>query len=187
MTFFGAVAPKLLREFKAVLISRASKILSVIAGSILCISARESSSRELFCFSASFTILPLILCASRNGLSSFFTNQSAKSIALEFEFLAKNSNSNAIDLADWLVKKLDKPFREAHSISGKMVKLAEKQNSSLEELSLADMQSIEPAITESIFDALDINTALNSRNSFGATAPKNVMEACTQARHKYLK
>ena len=101
--------------------------------------------------------------------------------------MAKNSNSNAIDLADWLVKELDKPFREAHRISGKMVKLAEKQNRSLEELSLADMQNIEPAITRSIFDALDINTALNSRNSFGATAPKNVIKACTQARHKYLK
>ena len=101
--------------------------------------------------------------------------------------MAKNSNSNAIDLADWLVKELGKPFREAHSISGKMVRLAENQNRSLEELSLADMQSIEPAITESIFDALDINTALNSRNSFGATAPKNVIKACTQARHKYLK
>ena len=69
----------------------------------------------------------------------------------------------------------------------KMVKLAEKQNRSLEELSLADMQNIEPAITKNIFDALDINTALNSRNSFGATAPKNVIKACTQARHKYLK
>ena len=101
--------------------------------------------------------------------------------------MAKNSNSNAIDLADWLVKELNKPFREAHNISGKMVKLAEKQNRSLEELSLADMKNIEPAINESIFDALDITTALNSRNSFGATAPKNVIKACTQARHKYLK
>ena len=100
---------------------------------------------------------------------------------------AKNANSNAIDLADWLVKVLDKPFREAHSISGKMVKLAEKQNRLLEELSLADMQSVEPSITKDVFNILDIDIALNARNSFGATAPKNVTKACAQARLKYLK
>ncbi len=100
---------------------------------------------------------------------------------------AKNANSNAIDLADWLVKVLGKPFREAHSISGKMVKLAEKQNRSLEELSLADMQSIEPGITNDVFNILNIDIALNARNSFGATAPKNVTKACAKARLKYLK
>ncbi len=100
---------------------------------------------------------------------------------------AKNANSNAIDLADWLVKVLGKPFREAHSISGKMVKLAEKQNRSLDELSLADMQSIEPGITNDVFNILNIDIALNARNSFGATAPKNVTKACAKARLKYLK
>ena len=100
---------------------------------------------------------------------------------------AKNANSNAIDLADWLVKVLGKPFREAHSISGKMVKLAEKQNRSLEELSLADMQNIEPGITNDVFNILNIDIALNARNSFGATAPKNVTKACAKARLKYLK
>jgi len=100
---------------------------------------------------------------------------------------AKNANSNAIDLADWLVKVLGKPFREAHSISGKMVKLAEKQNRSLEELSLANMQSIEPGITNDVFNVLNIDIALNARNSFGATAPKNVTKACAKARLKYLK
>jgi argininosuccinate lyase len=100
---------------------------------------------------------------------------------------AKNANSNAIDLADWLVKVLGKPFREAHSISGKMVKLAEKQNRSLEELSLADMQNIEPDITNDVFNVLNIDIALNARNSFGATAPKNVTKACAKARLKYLK
>ena len=101
--------------------------------------------------------------------------------------MAKNANSNAIDLADWLVKELDKPFREAHSISGKIVKLAEKRDVTLENLSLTDMQNIEPAITQGVFRTLNITTALNARNSFGATAPKNVRKACIQARRKYLK
>ena len=68
-----------------------------------------------------------------------------------------------------------------------MVKLAEKQNKSLEELSIADMQSIEPNITEDVFTILNIENALNARNSFGATAPKNVVKACAKARLKYLK
>ncbi|MBT3989474.1 MAG: argininosuccinate lyase [Rhodospirillaceae bacterium] len=99
---------------------------------------------------------------------------------------AKAANSNAIDLADWLVRVLGKPFREAHHISGAMVKLAEGKNCTLEELSLGDMQSIEPAITEDVLAQLDIEQALNARSSFGGTAPENVKDACAQARLKYL-
>ena len=69
----------------------------------------------------------------------------------------------------------------------RQVKLAETQNRSLEELSLADMQSVEPGITKDVFSILNIEIALNARNSFGATAPKNVTKACAQARLKYLK
>jgi argininosuccinate lyase len=100
---------------------------------------------------------------------------------------AKAANSNAIDLADWLVKELGTPFREAHYISGSMVKLAESKDCLLEELSLSDMQSVEPAITADIKNVLDIETALHARSSFGGTAPENVKEACTQARLKYLR
>jgi argininosuccinate lyase len=101
--------------------------------------------------------------------------------------IAKNANSNAVDLADWLVTELNKPFRDAHSICGRIVKLAEEQNKCLEELTLADMQTIEPNITVDVFNVLKIDSALNARNSFGATAPINVKEACTEARLKYLK
>ena len=101
--------------------------------------------------------------------------------------IAKNANSNAVDLADWLVTELNKPFRDAHSICGRIVKLAEEQNKCLEELTLADMQTIEPNITVDVFNVLKIDSALNARNSFGATAPTNVKEACTEARLKYLK
>ncbi|HIF25603.1 MAG TPA: argininosuccinate lyase [Micavibrio sp.] len=99
---------------------------------------------------------------------------------------AKAANSNAIDLADWLVRELGKPFREAHCISGSMVKLAESKGCMLEELNLTDMQSVEPAITEDVLAMLDIEQALNARSSFGGPAPANVKEACAQARLKYL-
>ena len=99
---------------------------------------------------------------------------------------AKNTYSNAIDLADWLVQKLGKPFREAHKISGKLVKLAEKKNLNLEELSLLDFQTAEPGITNDIFSYLDIQKAIEKRQSYGGPAPKNVKSACAKARRKYL-
>ena len=117
-----------------------------------------------------------------NGMFEEITYNNEKMLAL-----AKNANTNAVDLADWLVIKLKKPFRDAHSISGKIVKLAEKQNKLIEELSLTEMQNIEPNITLEVFNILNIDTALNSRNSFGATAPDNVKKACSEARIKYLK
>ena len=117
-----------------------------------------------------------------NGMFEEITYNNEKMLAL-----AKNANTNAVDLADWLVINLKKPFRDAHSISGKIVKLAEKQNKPIEELSLTEMQNIEPNITIEVFNILNIDTALNSRNSFGATAPDNVKKACSEARIKYLK
>jgi len=117
-----------------------------------------------------------------NGMFEEITYNNEKMLAL-----AKNANTNAVDLADWLVINLKKPFRDAHSISGKIVRLAEKQNKPIEELSLTEMQNIEPNITIEVFNILNIDTALNSRNSFGATAPDNVKKACSEARNKYLK
>ncbi len=99
---------------------------------------------------------------------------------------AMAANSNAIDLADWLVRVLGKPFREAHHISGAMVKLAESKDCMLEELSLEDMQGIEPGITAEVLSVLDVEQALKARSSFGGTAPANVKDACAQARQKYL-
>ncbi len=99
---------------------------------------------------------------------------------------AMAANSNAIDLADWLVRVLGKPFREAHHISGAMVKLAESKDCTLEELSLEDMQGIEPGITAEVLSVLDVEQALKARSSFGGTAPANVKDACAQARQKYL-
>ena len=85
-----------------------------------------------------------------------------------------------------LVQKLNKPFREAHKISGKLVKLAEKKKLNLEKLSLKDMQNVESGITEDIFSSLNIQVALGNKRSFGGPAPRNVKLACARARRKYL-
>ena len=82
----------------------------------------------------------------------------------------------ATDLADWLVGALGKPFREAHHISGAIVSRAEALGLPLETLPLAEMQAIEPGITKDVFSVLSLAASLESRKSFGGTAPERVRE-----------
>ncbi len=82
--------------------------------------------------------------------------------------------STATDLADWLVRVLNMPFREAHHVTGALVALAEKKNCGLEELSLEEMQSVAQGITDGIFDVLGVDRSVASRQSYGGTAPDNV-------------
>jgi argininosuccinate lyase len=93
--------------------------------------------------------------------------------------------STATDLADWLVQNLGIPFRKCHSISGKIVKLAEERKCTLEEIPLEDMQAIEPKITEGIFGVLSVENSVKSRTSFGGTSPANVEKAIKEAKKKY--
>lgn len=82
--------------------------------------------------------------------------------------------SNATDLADWLVRAGNIPFRQAHHITGALVAKAEADGVNLEDLSLKDMQSVEPQITQAVFDVLGLEKSVESRQSYGGTAPKNV-------------
>jgi argininosuccinate lyase len=82
----------------------------------------------------------------------------------------------ATDLADWIVRVLKKPFREAHHIAGSIVKRAEEKGVTLDKLSLDDMQAVDPAITRAVFDVLTLDASVNSRMSLGGTAPGRVKE-----------
>ncbi len=82
--------------------------------------------------------------------------------------------TTATDLADWLVRELKMPFRLAHHAAARIVKLATEKGIALEKLSLADMQSVEPKITDKVFAVLGVDNSVNSRASFGGTAPGNV-------------
>jgi argininosuccinate lyase len=82
----------------------------------------------------------------------------------------------ATDLADWVVRVLKKPFREAHHIAGSIVKAAEDAGVGLDKLPLAEMQKIEPAITDEVFKVLSLESSVNSRMSLGGTAPARVRE-----------
>ena len=91
--------------------------------------------------------------------------------------------ATATDLADWLVRTLKMPFRDAHHITGRIVAKAASEDLPLHELPLAAMQKIEPRITQAVFEVLSVERSVQSRVSYGGTAPKNVR---AQAR-KWLK
>ena len=82
--------------------------------------------------------------------------------------------ATATDLADWLTRALDLPFRDAHQVTGRLVKLAEQQGKALHRLSLADMRQVAPAITEDVYSVLSVDKSVRSRTSYGGTAPANV-------------
>ncbi len=99
---------------------------------------------------------------------------------------AGEAHSTATDLADWLVRVLDLPFRRAHHVAGALVRLADEKGCALAGLALSDMQGVEPAITEAAFGVLGVDESVASRTSFGGTAPDNVRAAVAAARERFL-
>ena len=82
--------------------------------------------------------------------------------------------ATATDLADWLVRTLKMPFRDAHHVTGKLVGMASGKDIGLEKLKLEDMQAVEPRITTEVFAVLGVEKSVKSRVSYGGTAPINV-------------
>ncbi|MGH6935444.1 MAG: argininosuccinate lyase, partial [Methylocella sp.] len=87
---------------------------------------------------------------------------------------AGSGYATATDLADWLVRERNLPFREAHHVTGRLVAIATAQKKGLDQLSLAEMKAVEPRISEAVFAVLGVENSVRSRSSFGGTAPKNV-------------
>jgi len=82
--------------------------------------------------------------------------------------------STATDLADWLVRALGLPFRDAHHVTGRIVAAADARGVTLDTLPLAAMQEVEPRITADVFSVLSVESSVRSRASYGGTAPQNV-------------
>jgi argininosuccinate lyase len=91
----------------------------------------------------------------------------------------------ATDLADWLVRRLGLPFRTAHHVTGELVRLAESKGCRLQDLSLAEMQKVEPNIDDGLFSVLSVDQSVASRTSFGGTAPETVKRAIAEARERF--
>jgi len=82
--------------------------------------------------------------------------------------------STATDLADWLVRVLGLPFRDAHHVTGSLVAMAENKGCDLPDLTLEDMQSVHADITGDVYSVLTVQNSVNSRQSYGGTAPDQV-------------
>lgn len=94
--------------------------------------------------------------------------------AESLEVAAASGFSTATDLADWLVRALNMPFRDAHHVTGALVKMAEDRGCDLPDLTLEDMQSVHSEITDDVFGVLGVQNSVASRVSYGGTAPSNV-------------
>ena len=92
------------------------------------------------------------------------------------EAAASAGFSTATDLADWLVRTLDLPFRDAHHVTGSLVAMAEQKGCDLPDLSLEDMQSVHAAITADVFEVLGVHNSVANRTSYGGTAPVRVRD-----------
>ncbi len=141
-------------------------LLTVMKGLPLTYSKDMQEDKEAV-FDAAET-LDLMLAAMTGMVGDMTVNATAMKKA------AGSGYSTATDLADWLVRTLGLPFREAHHVTGRAVALAEARKVGLEKLTLEDLRSIHDGITEDIFTVLSVQNSVRSRTSFGGTAPSEV-------------
>ncbi|MFP6778297.1 MAG: argininosuccinate lyase, partial [Alphaproteobacteria bacterium] len=127
-----------------------------------------------------FDSLSLCLRASAAMIRDLQVDTIAMSVA------AGQGHATATELADWLVRELGMPFREAHHATGRVVRRADELACRLEELSLEELQAVEPRITAAARDVLDPVRAVESRSSYGGTAPHQVLTQVTRARQRFL-
>ena len=99
--------------------------------------------------------------------------------------VAESGFATATDLADWLVREGNVPFREAHHITGRAVKRAEELGLTLDALPLAELAAIDARIGPGVYDVLSVDASVASRTSFGGTAPANVRAAIARARETF--
>ena len=141
-------------------------LLTVMKGLPLTYSKDMQEDKEAV-FDAAET-LDLMLAAMTGMVGDMTINVTAMKKA------AGSGYSTATDLADWLVRTLGLPFREAHHVTGRAVALAEANKVGLEKLTLDDLRSIHDGITQDIFSVLSVQNSVKSRTSFGGTAPSEV-------------
>ena len=143
-------------------------LLVVLKGLPLAYSKDMQEDKELTFLA--FDALDLCLAAMTGMVSSWTVDKDAMKAAAAHGF------STATDLADYLVRELGLPFRAAHHITGATVKMAEDKGCELWDLSLEDLKSIEPRLTDAVYSVLTVEASVQSRTSYGGTAPARVRE-----------
>ena len=126
-----------------------------------------------------FDTLELCLAAMTGMIASLAPDREALAAA------AAKGFSTATDLADWLVRRLGLPFRQAHHVTGALVRMAETRGCGLADLPLAEMRKAEPGITADVYTVLTPERSAASRTSFGGTAPDQVRIRSAEARTRF--
>jgi len=159
-------AAELLRAKVGRILGAAVALFTVMKGLPLAYSKDMQEDKEQV-FDAADTLM-LGLAAMEGMVRDMSANREALRRAAAAGF------STATDLADWLVRALGLPFREAHHVTGALVKLAEGRGCDLPDLTLDEMRGVHPGITEAVFAVLGVENSVASRTSYGGTAPERV-------------
>jgi len=161
-------AAELLRAKLGRILGATVALFTVMKGLALTYSKDMQEDKEQT-FDAADTLM-LGLAAMTGMVSDMTANRAALKAA------AASGFSTATDLADWLVRRLGLPFREAHHVTGTLVAMAEKAAIDLPDLTLAQMQSVHGGITAEVFEVLGVENSVASRQSYGGTSPVRVAE-----------
>ncbi|MBX3445246.1 MAG: argininosuccinate lyase [Parvibaculaceae bacterium] len=167
-------AAELVRAKSGRVIGALTSLLIVMKGLPLAYSKDMQEDKEA-AFDA-LDALSLSLAAMTGMVRTLTVNETAMRAA------ASRGFSTATDLADWLVRRLGVPFRQAHHVTGALVARAEKKGTDLDGLTLAEMQEVEPGITDEVYSVLGVDNSVASRTSFGGTSPENVRGAAKRWR-----
>ncbi|MBX3504129.1 MAG: argininosuccinate lyase [Parvibaculum sp.] len=167
-------AAELVRAKSGRVIGALTSLLIVMKGLPLAYSKDMQEDKEA-AFDA-LDALSLSLAAMTGMVRTLTVNETAMRAA------ASRGFSTATDLADWLVRRLGLPFRQAHHVTGALVAMAEKKGTDLDGLTLTEMQEVEPGITDEVYSVLGVDNSVASRTSFGGTSPENVREAAKRWR-----
>lgn len=161
-------AAELLRAKLGRILGATVALFTVMKGLALTYSKDMQEDKEQT-FDAADTLM-LGLAAMTGMVSDMTANRAALKSA------AASGFSTATDLADWLVRRLGLPFREAHHVTGTLVAMAERAAIDLPDLTLAQMQSVHGGITAEVFEVLGVENSVASRQSYGGTSPVRVAE-----------
>ncbi|MBB1490699.1 argininosuccinate lyase [Paracoccus sp. MC1854] len=159
-------AAELIRAKIGRILGAAVALFTVMKGLPLAYSKDMQEDKEQV-FDAADTLM-LALAAMTGMMSDLTVNRD------RLETAASSGFSTATDLADWLVREAGLPFRDAHHATGALVATAEARGVDLPELTLEEMQSVNPAITSAVFGVLGVHNSVASRQSYGGTAPDQV-------------
>jgi argininosuccinate lyase len=159
-------AAELLRAKLGRILGATVALFTIMKGLALTYSKDMQEDKEQV-FDAADTLM-LALAAMTGMVTDMTANREVLKTA------AASGFSTATDLADWLVRELGLPFRDAHHVTGTLVALAERQGCDLPDLTLAQMQGVHAGIRADVFDVLGVENSVRSRMSFGGTAPAQV-------------